>query len=65
MMDKKFVSRSLSDITGISKPFVGYVFVLVGDFRQILPVLPRGKQADILDVTIKNHTCGIPFATAI
>ena len=57
MMDKKVfecVSRSLSDITGISKPFGGKVVVLGGDFRQILPVVPKGKQADILNATLNT-----------
>ena len=51
------VSRSLSDLTDCSKPFEGKVVVLGGDFRQ-LPVVPKGRQADILNVTLnKSYLC--------
>ncbi|KAK3774188.1 hypothetical protein RRG08_001323 [Elysia crispata] len=57
MMNQKVfecVSRSLSDLTDCSKPFGGKVVVLGGDFRQILPVVPKGRQADILNVTLNK-----------
>lgn len=36
------------------KPFGGKVVVLGGDFRQILPVLPKGKREDIVQSTINK-----------
>ncbi|KAF8083384.1 hypothetical protein N665_0776s0009 [Sinapis alba] len=44
------LDRSLSDImkTTDDKPFGGKVMVFGGDFRQILPVIPRGNRADIV-----------------
>ena len=46
------VSRSLSDLTDCSKPFGGKIVVPGGDFRQMLPVVPKGRHADILNVTL-------------
>ena len=37
-----------------SKPFGGKVVFLGGDFRQILPVVPKGRQADTLKVTLNK-----------
>ncbi|KAF8097471.1 hypothetical protein N665_0288s0004 [Sinapis alba] len=44
------LDRSLCDImkTTDERPFGGKVVVFVGDFRQILPVIPRGNRADIV-----------------
>jgi ATP-dependent DNA helicase PIF1 len=52
--------RSMRDIMnkilpGSSKlPFGGKTIVLGGDFRQILPVVPRGGRADIVHATINS-----------
>ena len=48
------VDRSLKDILSINDlsltnaPFGGQTILLVGDFRQILPVVPKGKRQDIV-----------------
>lgn len=44
------LDRSLCDImkTTDDKPFGGKVVVFGGDFRQILPVIPRGNRADVV-----------------
>ncbi|XP_022873769.1 ATP-dependent DNA helicase pfh1-like [Olea europaea var. sylvestris] len=40
------------DIIDCNMPFGGKVMVLRGDFRQVLPVVPRGKQEDIMKATL-------------
>ncbi|XP_028801522.1 uncharacterized protein LOC114756750 [Neltuma alba] len=52
------LDRTLRDIirrndpNAIGKPFGGKTVVLGGDFRQILPVIPRGGREDIVFATI-------------
>ena len=43
------LDRSLQDITGCDLPFGGKVIVFEGDFRQVLPIVPRGTRAQICD----------------
>jgi len=46
------LDRSLQDITECDLPFGGKVIVFGGDFRQVLPVVPRGTRAQICDATL-------------
>ena len=46
------LDRLLRDITGCDLPFGGKVMVFGGDFRQVLPVVPRGIRAQICDATL-------------
>ncbi|XP_053667906.1 uncharacterized protein LOC128718291 [Anopheles marshallii] len=48
------VDRTLQDIIGVRRPFGGKVVLLSGDFRQILPIVPRGTEAQIIDQCIKR-----------
>jgi hypothetical protein len=49
------VARPLRDIMSNDRePFGGKVFVLSGDFRQILPVVKRGTPADTIDACLKS-----------
>jgi hypothetical protein len=48
------VDRTLRDLTDRNEPFGGIVFVMSGDFRQVLLVIPRGSHADIVSASIKN-----------
>jgi hypothetical protein len=48
------VDRTLHDLTDRNKPFGGIVFVMSGDFRQVLLVIPSGSHADIVFASIKN-----------
>ncbi len=48
------VDRTLRDLTDRNESFGGIVFVMSGDFRQVLPVIPRGSHADIVFASIKN-----------
>jgi ATP-dependent DNA helicase PIF1 len=44
--------RSLYNIMGCELPFGGKVMVFGGDFKQVLPVVPRGVRAQITDATL-------------
>ena len=48
------LDRTLQDIMGSSAPFGGKVMVFGGDFRQVLPVVPRGTRAHITDATLQH-----------
>src|SRR3954463_16572781 len=52
------LDKTLRDIMGGSrssdKIFGGKVIVFGGDFRQILPVVPRGSRSDIIHATINS-----------
>ncbi|KAG5088981.1 hypothetical protein GYH30_001400 [Glycine max] len=46
------LDKSLKDIMHNDRPFGGKVIVFCGDFRQILPVVPRGCWSDIVHASI-------------
>ncbi|XP_054801556.1 uncharacterized protein LOC129305588 [Prosopis cineraria] len=46
--------RSLRDIMFIDEPFGGKCVVMGGDFQQILPVIPKGARADIVNASINS-----------
>lgn len=48
------VDQSLQDICGNKKPFGGITIVLGGDFRQILPIVPKGVQEQIVSASLKR-----------
>ncbi|XP_016200510.1 uncharacterized protein LOC107641539 [Arachis ipaensis] len=54
------LDRTLRDLMSVTdqhkthKPFGGKVVVLGGDFRQILPVIPKGSRHDILASAINS-----------
>src|SRR4051794_33529424 len=48
------VERTFRDVTDNEKPFGGIIVVLGGDFRQILPVVIRGRREQIVNACIKN-----------
>jgi ATP-dependent DNA helicase PIF1 len=48
------VDRTLRDLTDMNEPFGGIIFVMSGDFQQVLPVIPRGSHADIVSASINN-----------
>ncbi|XP_074296486.1 uncharacterized protein LOC141626705 [Silene latifolia] len=63
------LDRSLRDVMRFSdteyadKPFGGKVVVFGGDFRQILPVVPKGSRQDIVGAAINSsylwHSCKV------
>jgi hypothetical protein len=48
------VDQILRDLIDMNEPFGGIVFIMSGDFRQVLPVIPRGSHANIVSTSIKN-----------
>ncbi len=48
------IDRLLRDIMQSDQPFGGKTFVIGGDFRQTLPVVPRGTQTDVIQSCIKS-----------
>ncbi|GMS91974.1 hypothetical protein PENTCL1PPCAC_14150, partial [Pristionchus entomophagus] len=51
----------LRDITQIDRPFGGKIFILGGDFRQILPVVEKGTRSDQVDACIKRSPLWTQF----
>ncbi|KAH0712623.1 hypothetical protein KY289_008582 [Solanum tuberosum] len=60
------LDRTLRDIlqdryeNSAMKPFGGITFVCGGDFRQILPAIPKGTRGDIVDAEL-NYTQLWPY----
>ncbi|XP_052185281.1 uncharacterized protein LOC127796918 [Diospyros lotus] len=48
------VDRTLRDICDSDKPFGGIIVVLGGDFRQILPVIPKGVREQIVNASLRH-----------
>uniref|UniRef100_A0A0R0JAQ0 ATP-dependent DNA helicase n=1 Tax=Glycine max TaxID=3847 RepID=A0A0R0JAQ0_SOYBN len=48
------LDKSLQDIMHNINPFGGKVIVFGGNFRQILPVVPRGNRSDIVYATLNS-----------
>ncbi|XP_058219088.1 uncharacterized protein LOC131329747 [Rhododendron vialii] len=48
------VDRILQDICDNNKPFGGITIVLGGDFRQILPVIPKGVCEQIMGASLRH-----------
>ncbi|XP_060965525.1 uncharacterized protein LOC115712693 [Cannabis sativa] len=47
------LDRMLQDVTECNLPFGGKVVVFGGDFRQVLPVVPKGRKKDIINASLK------------
>ena len=48
------IDRSIRDACGSNEPFGGILTVCSGGFRQLLPVVKRGIEADIYNACIKE-----------
>ena len=48
------LDRTLRDVLDIDKPFGGITVLFGGDFRQTLPVVPRGSRHQILNASLRN-----------
>nr|KYP55257.1 hypothetical protein KK1_001464 [Cajanus cajan] len=50
------LDRSLKDLLDCNAPFGGKIMILGGDFRQVLPVVPKGTKAQMIYACIvKSH----------
>ena len=52
------LDRTLQDLRENKSPMGGVVFLMAGDFRQTLPVIPKGTKADEIKACIKNPIFG-------
>ncbi|XP_014773163.1 uncharacterized protein LOC106871293 [Octopus bimaculoides] len=50
------LDRALKDIRDCHAPMGGVTLLLSGDFRQILPVVPKGTRADEVQACLKSST---------
>jgi len=50
------VDRTFRDLRNVDEPFGGIVFIMGGDFRQILPVVNRETRGQIVDACIKSSS---------
>jgi ATP-dependent DNA helicase PIF1 len=48
------MDRTLHDLTDRNESFGGIVFVMSGDFCQVLSIIPRGSHVDIVSASIKK-----------
>ena len=48
------IDRLLGELTGEDVPFGGKIFLLCGDFRQVLPVIPHGAHTAIVENCLKR-----------
>lgn len=48
------LDRTLKDILSTNKFFGGKVKIFGGDFRQIVPIVPRGNRSDIVHASINS-----------
>ena len=48
------LDRTLQDLRENKSPMGGVVFLMAGDFRQTLPVIPKGTKADEIKACIKK-----------
>ncbi|XP_028093744.1 ATP-dependent DNA helicase PIF2-like [Camellia sinensis] len=46
------LNRTLIDITGVDYPFGGKIMMFGGDFRQVLPVVPKGTKAETIAASL-------------
>lgn len=53
----KAIDNMLQDITDLQIPFGGKVFLMGGDFWQVLPVVPRAPPTVIVENCIKGSPC--------
>ncbi|GBO30410.1 hypothetical protein AVEN_149797-1 [Araneus ventricosus] len=55
------IDSLLRDLMNNNKPFGGKVIIIGGDFRQTLPVVPRGTRADVIGSCIKSSSLWSKF----
>ncbi len=50
------VDRTMRDLTGVDQVFGGKTTLFGGDFRQILPVVPGGSRAQVVNASVKRSS---------
>jgi hypothetical protein len=55
------IDTLLRDITSIDCPFAGKIFLMGGDFRQVLPIVPRRPRTVIVENCIKSSPLWLHF----
>ena len=58
------IDRLLRELTGEDVPFGGKIFLLGGDFRQVLPVISHGARMAIVENCRKDHHCGVTLKSS-
>jgi hypothetical protein len=48
------VDRTFQDIRGDNRPFGGIVMCFCGDFRQTLPIIPKGTRGQVVNACLKK-----------
>ncbi|CAN6679398.1 unnamed protein product [Malus baccata var. baccata] len=48
------LDRTFKDIIGIDLPFGGKVMIFGGDFRQVLPIVPKGTRFELMQASMIN-----------
>ncbi|XP_072088052.1 ATP-dependent DNA helicase RRM3-like [Arachis hypogaea] len=49
------LDRTLRDILANDMPFGGKVMVIRGDFRQVVPVVPKGSKSQMISAIVKSN----------
>jgi hypothetical protein len=52
------IDRTLKDLRCNNKFMGDITFVFAGDFRQTLPVIPKGTRADVVNACLKSSLYG-------
>ena len=50
------LDRTCRDVTGVDEAFGGKVVVFLGDFRQVLPIVPRGNSFQQIQASLRRST---------
>ena len=48
------VDQTFRDLTDINRPFGGLIVVMGGDFRQVLPVIPKASRSQIVQASLNR-----------
>ncbi|XP_004305217.1 PREDICTED: ATP-dependent DNA helicase PIF1-like [Fragaria vesca subsp. vesca] len=52
----KLVDRTFQDIMDVELPFGGKIMIFGGDFRQVLPVIPKGTRSQLIEASIMRSS---------
>ncbi|KAL6140312.1 hypothetical protein ACLB2K_058612 [Fragaria x ananassa] len=52
----ELVDRTFQDIMDVELPFGGKIMIFGGDFRQVLPVIPKGTRSQLIDASIMGSS---------